>query len=71
MTSTTLFPGEFEENTVAARPANADTGNARIPVLVTYTDERGLQLPLPRAKMRESFTGLQLLAGHILGFITR
>lgn len=64
---TTQFPGHGEENTVAARTAAADTGNARIPVLVTYTDERGLQLPLPQAQMRESFTGLQLLAGHILG----
>ncbi|RLY94940.1 hypothetical protein EAE32_07460 [Kocuria tytonicola] len=52
---------------MAARSAATPTGRARIPVLATYTDERGLQLPLPQAQMRESFTGLQLLAGHILG----
>lgn len=41
--------------------------SATIPVLVTYTDEQGHQLPLPQAQMRESFTGLQMLARQVLG----
>ncbi|RKQ36410.1 hypothetical protein [Kocuria tytonis] len=40
--------------------------SVRIPVLATYTDENGHQLPLPQARMRESFTGLQMLARQIL-----
>lgn len=41
--------------------------SATVPVLVTYTDAQGHQLPLLQAQMRESFTGLQLLARHVLG----
>lgn len=36
--------------------------NAQIPVLITYSTAGGLQLPLPQATMRESFTGLQMLS---------
>ncbi|MGW2673451.1 hypothetical protein OG312_00395 [Kocuria rhizophila] len=39
--------------------------NAQIPVLITYSSSTGLQLPLPQATMRESFTGLQMLSHHL------
>ena len=39
--------------------------NAQIPVLITYSTSAGLQLPLPQATMRESFTGLQMLSHHM------